>query len=144
MMMSAPSAMGRCKAGVAKQLSTHSSAPAAWAMVASAAMSHTSVSGLVGVSANSSLVLGRMAAFHASKSVCGTKLDCTPNRAKSEPMSLMVEPNIDCEHTTWSPALSRPMHIMRMDDMPEAVAIAASVPSMAARRCSRLLTVGLP
>ena len=107
-------------------------------------MSHTSVKGLVGVSANNSLVLGRTAAAQAATSVCGTKLDSTPNLARSEPINLMVEPNMDCEQTTWSPALSNPMHIMRMADMPEAVEMQASVPSMAARRFSKLATVGLP
>jgi hypothetical protein len=144
MTMSAPSVTGRCSAGVAKQLSTHSSAPALCAMSASAAMSQTSVSGLVGVSANSSLVLGRTAARQASTSVCDTLVDSTPKRANSEPISFMVEPNIDCEQITWSPARSRPMHISRTADMPEAVAMAASVPSIAARRCSKLVTVGLP
>ena len=51
---------------------------------------------------------------------------------------------MDCEHTTWSPDCSKPMHIIRMADMPDAVDMAASVPSMLARRCSKLLTVGLP
>ena len=55
----------------------------------------------------------------------------------------MVEPNTDCEHTTWSPALSRPMHSSRIALMPLEVAIAASVPSSAASRCSMLATVGL-
>ena len=58
MMMSAPMSMGRCNTGVAKQLSSASKAPALCAMSANAAMSHTSVSGLVGVSANNNLVLG--------------------------------------------------------------------------------------
>ena len=48
------------------------------------------------------------------------------------------------EHTTWSPALSKPRHIIRMADMPEDVPMAASVPSSAASRISMLLTVGLP
>ncbi len=51
---------------------------------------------------------------------------------------------MDCEHTTWSPALSKPMHIIKMADMPEAVPMQASVPSKAAKRCSMLATVGLP
>ena len=143
MTRSAPSMAGRCNAGEAKQLSTASSTPASWAIAASSAMSHRSVSGLVGVSANSSWVLGRRAAFQALLSVCGTKLDSTPKRANSPPMSLMVEPNMDCEHTTWSPALSKPRHISKMADMPLAVPMADSVPSSAARRCSKLVTVGL-
>ena len=97
-----------CNAGVQKQLSTASKAPAWWAMSASARMSHTSVSGLVGVSANSKRVLGCTAACQAATSVCDTNVLCTPNLANSEPISLSVEPNTDCEHTTWSPALSRP------------------------------------
>ena len=62
----------------------------------------------------------------------------------SMPSRRMVEPNIEREHTMWSPALSSPMHSNRMADMPLAVATAASAPSSAARRCSKLLTVGLP
>ena len=64
MTRSAPNSTGRCSAGEQKQLSTASSAPASCAMSASARMSQTSVSGLVGVSANSSLVFGRTAARH--------------------------------------------------------------------------------
>ena len=144
MMMSAPNSTGRCRAGVAKQLSSASRAPALWAISASAWMSHTSVRGLVGVSANSSRVLLRIAACQAAVSVCDTKVDSTPKRARSVPMSRMVEPNIEREHTMWSPALSRARHIIKMADMPEAVPMAASVPSSAASRCSKLLTVGLP
>ena len=48
------------------------------------------------------------------------------------------------EHTTWSPAFKRPMHIIKMADMPEDVPMAASVPSKAAKRISMLVTVGLP
>ena len=74
MTRSAPSVTGRCSAGLQKQLSTASSAPPACAISASAAMSQTSVSGLVGVSANSSRVVGVIAARHAAGSVCDTKL----------------------------------------------------------------------
>ena len=52
-------------------------------MSASAAMSQTSVSGLDGVSANSSFVFGCIAAFHCAASVCETKVVATPNFAKS-------------------------------------------------------------
>ena len=142
--ISAPMSMGRCKMGVAKQLSTASKAPALCASSAKATMSHTSVKGLVGVSAHSNRVLGRIAAVHAAKSVCGTMVDSTPKRANSEPINLMVEPNIDCEYTTWSPALSRLNNISVIADMPLEVAMAASVPSSAANRISKLLTVGLP
>ena len=55
----------------------------------------------------------------------------------------MVEPNTLWEQITWSPALSKPMHIKVMAAMPLAVPIQASVPSSAASRCSMLVTVGL-
>ena len=106
-------------------------------------MSQTSVSGLVGVSANSSLVFGLIAAFHSATSVCETKVVSTPNLPNSRPIRLSVEPNTEREHTTWSPAFSRPMHIMRIAPMPLDAPMAASVPSSAARRCSKLATVGL-
>ena len=140
---SAPSLMGCCKAGVQKQLSTASKAPAAWAMSARARMSHTSVSGLLGVSANSSLVLGCTASRHCCTSVCDTKVTCTPNLPNWFCSSEMVEPNTLCEHTTWSPDLSKPMSSNKMALMPLAVAMAASVPSRAASRRSNIIVVGL-
>jgi hypothetical protein len=105
-------------------------------------MSHTSVSGLVGVSANSSLVLGLTAARHSATSVCETKVVSTPNLANSLPNRFSVEPNTEREQITWSPAFSRPMHIMRIAPMPVDAPMAASVPSSAAMRCSKLVTVG--
>ena len=51
--MSAPRASGRWKNGLMKVLSTTSSAPRLWATLARAAMSHTFMSGLVGVSIQS-------------------------------------------------------------------------------------------
>ena len=84
-----------------------------------------------------------MAAFQACTSVCETKLVSMPKRAISPPSSLMVEPNMDCEQITWSPALSVVSATSKMADMPVDVATAHSVPSMAARRCSKLVTVGL-
>ena len=97
----------------------------------------------MGVSANSKRVFGRIAACQAATSVCETKLVSTPRRAISVPSSLMVEPNMDCEQTTWSPALRTVSATSRMADMPVLVATAHSVPSMAARRRSKLVTVGL-
>ena len=124
-------------------MSTASSAPASCASSASAAMSHTSVSGLVGVSANSNFVFGLSAARHSATSVCETKAVSTPNLANSLPNSFMVLPKTEREQTTWSPAFSRPMPISRMADMPLAVATAASAPSSAARRRSNAVTLGL-
>src|SRR3989344_2681569 len=143
MMRSAPRSTGFCSAGVQKQLSTASRAPAACAISASAAMSQTSVSGLLGVSAKKSLVLGLTAERQAPTSVCDTKVVSTPNLPNWACSSVMVEPNTLCEHTMWSPDLSRPMTSSKMALMPLDVAMAASVPSSAARRRSNIIVVGL-
>jgi hypothetical protein len=140
--MSAPNSTGRCSAGEQKQLSTVSRAPALCARSASAWMSHTSVSGLVGVSAKSNFVFGRIARFHSATSVCETKLVSTPNLPNSLPNRFIVEPNTEREQITWSPLFSSPMHSMRIAPMPVDAPIAASVPSIAASRCSKLDTVG--
>ncbi len=66
-------------------------------MSASAATSQTSVSGLVGVSANSSFVLGCSALFHSARSVCDTKVVWMPNLPNSPCSSLIVEPNTERE-----------------------------------------------
>src|SRR5664280_123036 len=143
MTRSAPYSIGRCNTGVQKQLSTASQALASWATCASARMSHTSVSGLVGDSAKSSLVFGLTAARQAATSVCETKVVSTPNLPNSRPNSTTVEPNTLCEQMTWSPAFSSPMHSSRMALMPDEVAMQASAPSSAARRRSNIVTVGL-
>ena len=106
-------------------------------------MSHTSVSGLVGVSAKSSFVVGRNAARHSSRSVCDTNVVSTPNLPNSLANRLTVEPNTEREQITWSPLFSRPMISRRIALMPVEVATAASAPSIAARRASKLRTVGL-
>ena len=111
-------------------------------MPASAAMSLTVVSGLLGVSANSIFVFGRIAARHASASSCGTNVVSTPNFAKSWNRRI-VEPNTLCEQTTWSPRCSSPITRIRIAAMPLAVAMQASVPSIAASRRSNIATVGL-
>ena len=64
--------MGFCRYAVAKVLSTTSSASASWAISASAAMSLTPSSGLLGVSTQTSLVFpGWIAARTASRSPVG-------------------------------------------------------------------------
>ncbi len=68
---SAPSFSGCCRAGVQKQLSTASSAPLAWAISASAAISTNSASGLDGDSTKNSLVFGLHAASQAARSLNG-------------------------------------------------------------------------
>ena len=143
MIRSAPYSIGRCSAGVQKQLSTASKAPASRAIADRARMSQTSVSGLVGDSANSSLVFGLTAPCQPATSVCETNVVSTPNFANSRPNSITVEPNTLCEQMTWSPALSRPMPSSRIALMPDEVAMHASVPSSAAKRRSNIVTVGL-
>jgi hypothetical protein len=81
-------------------LSTASSAPAFFATAAIAPMSETSVSGLEGVSRNSSLVFGRSAASHARTSVGETNVVSRPKRARIPENSCTVEPNTALEHTT--------------------------------------------
>ena len=69
---SAPSAMGCCRYGEAKVLSTTSSAPARCARSATAAISVTFSSGFDGVSVHTSAVSGRIAAATASRSPMST------------------------------------------------------------------------
>ena len=90
---SAPNSNGRCKAGEQKLLSTTKSAPAAWAISASAAKSAISFKGLDGVSKNSILVFGRNAACHSAKSVCDTKVTSIPKRVTWFMINPMVVPN---------------------------------------------------
>ena len=70
--MSAPSARGFWKIGVAKTLSTTSLAPQALAISATAPIGVTSSSGLAGLSTRKHLVLSRTAAFQASGSTAST------------------------------------------------------------------------
>ena len=69
-------------------------------MSANARMSQTSVSGLVGDSANSSFVFGLTARRHSFTSVCETKVDSTPNFAKSPLSKRIVVPKTLCEQIT--------------------------------------------
>ena len=105
-------------------------------------MSHTSVSGFVGDSANNSFVFGLTARRHSSGSVCDTNVVSMPNFANSRPNSMMVDPNTLREQMTWSPAVSRPMPSRRMALMPLAVPMHACAPSSAASRRSNIMTVG--
>ena len=97
--MSAPSASGCCSAGVQKQLSTASSTPLALASSASAAMSTSSVSGLDGVSTNSSLVLGRIACSQPSRSDSSTKVVSIPSFASQVLNNIVVVPKMLREDT---------------------------------------------
>ncbi len=89
---SAPRAKGCCRYGEANVLSTTSNASASWASTASAAMSETFSSGLVGVSHHTSRVVGRTAARTASTSPSGTGVKSTPQRASTLANSRKVPP----------------------------------------------------
>ena len=78
MTMSAPSSSGRCSIGEAKVLSTATSRPCFFAMAAIAAMSTIFSSGLVGVSIQTSLVFGVIAASNAAASVRSTNENDNP------------------------------------------------------------------
>ena len=80
MTRSAPRAMGCCRYGEAKVLSTIRSAPARCARSATAAMSVTLSSGLDGVSVHTSAVSGRIAAATASRSPMFTAVQARPHR----------------------------------------------------------------
>ena len=109
--ISAPSARGRCSAGVQKQLSTTSKHLLACARSASAAISATSVNGFEGVSRNSRRVSGRMAVSQADRSSCATKVVSIPNLLRKLLNSRVVLPNILREETTWSPACNSPAQV---------------------------------
>ncbi len=79
MTRSAPSASGRCSAGVQTTLSTTSAAPACFATAASAGMSVTSTSGLDGVSRKKSFVVGRQARCQSAMRVGDTNVVSMPN-----------------------------------------------------------------
>ena len=116
---------------------------AAWAMSASARMSQTSVSGLVGDSANSSLVLGCIAARQAARSVCehegglhaeaGEVLEQLDRRAEHALRTHHVVAGLQQRHHAASV----------MAAMPLLVAMQPVVPSSAASRRSIIVTVGL-
>jgi hypothetical protein len=140
---SAPIFSGRCRAGVQKQLSTTSKAPPPCATCANAAMSNTSVSGFEGVSMNTSLVFGRIAARKPSSAPWSTKLVSMPKRGRMAPNNCWVAPKMLREATICSPAFIKAITVARIAAMPLAVATQASAPSRAARRSCSVVTVGL-
>ena len=77
--MSAPHSNGRMRYGVGTVLSTISGMPLSWATLLTPSMSNTSFRGLASTSPKKTLVFGRIAARHCSRS-CGssTKLTSMP------------------------------------------------------------------
>jgi hypothetical protein len=83
MTMWAPNSIGRCKAGLAKALSTMRRALASSATVAIARMSAMARVGLAGVSRKNIFVFGVTARRHASMSVPSTIVLVMPKRGRS-------------------------------------------------------------
>ena len=108
-----------------------------------ARMSLTSVNGLDGDSRKNSRVLDRAAARQASGSVGETKVVSMPNLPRILLNNCTVEPKIEREATTCSPARIRPITVARMAAMPDENATQRSAPSRAARRDSNMVTEGL-
>jgi hypothetical protein len=78
-------------------------------------------------------VFGRIAAAQAALSVGLRKVVSMPNLASIVNRPTVV-PNTLCEHSTWSPLLSKHSAVVRMALIPLEVAMQASPPSIAARR----------
>ena len=107
-------------------------------------MSNTSAIGFDGVSRKTSFVPGLIALAHASRDVEFTTSQVTPNFPMTgAPKTLSVEPKTLPLVTMWSPAEHNVIASVEIAAMPVDVAIAASAPSSAARRCSNISTVGL-
>ena len=81
-------------------MSTASNAPFACAISASAWISAISANGLDGDSTNNSLVSGRTAFFHASKSRRSTNVISTPNLAIYFSNKATIEPKTALEQIT--------------------------------------------
>ena len=127
-----------------KTLSATTTAPAACASSATPAMSTTSSVGFDIDSRKTSLVPGRSAARHWSRSVPSTKVTSMPKRGSRVSQMKRQEPKRARAATTWSPASSREKSAPCTAAMPEAVAKASSAPSSPAMRSSNMRTVGLP
>ncbi len=141
--MSAPCSSGRVSTGVAQVESTASTAPAAWAISATAAMSVSDQSGLAGVSAQTSFVApGRTAARTASRSDISTRSTLRPHRVASVRSQLRSDQYITLGARTWSPGESARKTAVAAD-MPEPSSIAAAAPSSAAMTASASRTVSL-
>ena len=105
-------------------------------------MSATSPSGLVGLSAKSIFVSGRIASDQARMSATSTNVVLMPNGGSTFANSDMVVPNRPSAATTWSPPRSSAIAVMKIAAMPDAVAMQLRPPSRAARRPSNARTVG--
>ena len=139
---SAPNSSGRCTYGVAKVLSTASSASCSRARPASAAMSAMPSSGLVGVSHQISRVCGRIAARTWSRSPSQAGVKSSPHRSSTRAKSRNVPPYASFGITTWSPGPQTAWISAVSAASPEAKAKPWRPPSNAARHCSSAVRVG--
>ena len=144
MIRSAPCSTARENTGVAKTLSTITSAPIRCAKSDSDLISITSSAGLEIDSKKTARVSAVIAACHCAKSVPSTKLTFTPYRGRTCSNTYRQDPNNARPATTWSPAFSTAINVPLTAAMPVAVAKPSSVPSSAAIRSSNIATVGLP
>ena len=118
--MSAPRVSGRVRIGVPTVESTASSAPAAWAMRAVAAMSVMVHIGLAGVSTQTRRVWpGRIAACTAAGSVMSINSTCRPQWLAKPISQLRSDQYMTRGASTWSPG-ARPWNTAVAAAMPDA------------------------
>ncbi len=141
--MSAPSASGCCRAGVAKVLSTTTMAPRSWASALMASMSTMCSHGLLGVSIHTMRVSGRHAPSTASASVRSTVSTISPAGACTWTARRMVPPYASWGRRAWSP-VARSRRSASSAASPDANARPWDAPSSAARCTSSAVRVGLP
>ena len=102
-----------------------------------------SIIGLLGVSINTAFVGLLNAAAHAAASLPFTSSVVIPHFGKISVSTTWHELNIEADATTRSPALTKQAIDANIADIPDPVATQYSAPSIAARRCSNIATVGL-
>ncbi len=91
----APNSIGRCKIGVAKQLSTTRMTPFSAANFPSHLRSTRSTAGFVGVSTKIMRVFSRISPGHESGSAASTYVCVIPNRGRIVVRMVWVDPKSD-------------------------------------------------
>ncbi len=105
-------------------------------------MSTTSIVGLAGVSKKKTLVFGRIAAFHWSRSRPSTAVHSMPKRGRRLSVTQRVGPKAARATTMWSPTESWQSIAELIAAMPLAWVRQASAPSSRAMRSSSICTEG--
>uniref|UniRef100_A0A6B0UKS3 Putative secreted protein n=1 Tax=Ixodes ricinus TaxID=34613 RepID=A0A6B0UKS3_IXORI len=106
-------------------------------------MSTTFIVGLLGVSIQTSLVVGLNTASTFFRSVASTKVTSNPRGAMRPLKSLLVPPYTSSKLTMWSPGFSRCVTLC-VAARPEAYTRAYLACSSEARHSSRQFLVGFP